>query len=390
MGEDRLRRTVRALAAAVAVAAGLAVAAPGPARAVPRDPDRVPSMVSSAMVVAHRGASGYRPEHTLEAYRVAVAQGADAIEPDLASTRDHVLVDTHDVELSSITDVADHPELADRKTTKQVSGITQTGWFVDDLTLAELKTLRVRERMPAIRPANTAWDGKFEVPTLDEVLALRAELSRSTGRAIVVYPESKNPTYFRAEGLPLEEPLLAALRANGLDSATAPVLVQSFEPTSLRHLRYDLGARTRLVQLVGGGRPYDFTVSGDPRTFADLSTATGLAWVARYAWAVAPDVSLVLPRRSDGRLGTPTGLVRRAHAAGLRVHVYTLRAENLFLPVDYRTGTDPATIGRAVDYDGAVLRAGVDGMFCDQPDLCLTARARHHVMLLRTWHKPRR
>ncbi|MDR6865405.1 glycerophosphodiester phosphodiesterase family protein [Phycicoccus sp. 3266] len=387
---DRLHRTVRALAAAAALAAGLAVAAPGPAGALPRDPDRVPSLVSSAMVVAHRGASGYRPEHTLEAYRVAVAQGADAIEPDLASTRDHVLVDTHDVELSSITDVADHPELADRRTTKQVSGITQTGWFVDDLTLAELKTLRVRERMPAIRPANTAWDGTFEVPTLDEVLALRAELSRSTGRAVVVYPESKNPTYFRAEGLPLEEPLVAALRANGLDSATAPVLVQSFEPTSLRHLRNDLGARTRLVQLVGGGRPYDFTVSGDPRTFADLSTATGLAWVARYAWAVAPDVSLVLPRRSDGRLGTPTGLVRRAHAAGLRVHVYTLRAENLFLPVDYRTGTDPATIGRAVDYDGAVLRAGVDGMFCDQPDLCLTARARHHVLLLRTWHKPRR
>lgn len=387
---DRRHRTARALGAAAAVAAGLLVAAPGPAGAVPRDPARVPSLVSSALVVGHRGASGYRPEHTLEAYRVAVAQGADAIEPDLASTRDHVLVDTHDIELSTTTDVADHPELADRKTTKQVSGITQTGWFVDDLTLAELKTLRVRERMPAIRPANTAWDGKFEVPTFDEVLALRAELSRSTGRAIVVYPESKNPTYFRAEGLPLEEPLLAALRANGLDSATAPVLVQSFEPTSLRHLRHDLGARTRLVQLVGGGRPYDFTVSGDARTFADLTSATGLAWVARYAWAVAPDVSLVLPRRPDGGLGEPTGLVRRAHAAGLRVHVYTLRAENVFLPVDYRVGTDPATIGRAVDLDGAVLNAGVDGMFCDQPDLCLAARGRHRVMLLRTWHKPRR
>jgi glycerophosphoryl diester phosphodiesterase len=361
-----------------------------PAAATPVDPWRVPSLVSSAMVVAHRGASGYRPEHTLEAYRVAVAQGADAIEPDLASTRDHVLVDVHDVELSTVTDVSQHPELADRRTTKDVNGISQTGWFVDDLTLAELRTLRVRERMPAIRPANTAWDGQFPVPTFDEVLALRAELSRSTGRAILVYPEVKNPTYFRSEGLQLEEPMLAALRGAGLDSASAPVVVQSFEPTSLQRLRGDLGARMRLVQLMGGGRPYDFTVSGDPRTFADLMTSTGLAWVARYAWAIGPDVSLVLPRRPDGRLGSPTGLVRRAHAAGLRVHVYTLRAENLFLPVDYRIGTDPAARGRAAAFDGVVLDAGVDGMFCDQPDVCLSARARHRVVLLRTWRPPRR
>ncbi|GAB3447158.1 glycerophosphodiester phosphodiesterase [Phycicoccus ginsengisoli] len=375
----------------VGAAVALALVLPGaaPATATPLDPSRVPSLVPTAMVIAHRGASGYRPEHTLEAYRVAVARGADAIEPDLASTRDHVLVDVHDVELSTVTDVAQHPELADLKTTKQVSGITQTGWFVDDLTLAQLRTLRVHERMPAIRPANTAWDGQFPVPTFDEVLALRAELSRSTGRQVAVYPEVKNPTYFRSEGLPIEEPMLAALRGAGLDSPSAPVLVQSFEPTSLQHLRTDLGARMRLVQLMGGGRPYDFTVSGDPRTFADLMTSTGLAWVARYAWAVGPDVSLVLPRRPDGRLATPTALVRRAHAAGLRVHVYTLRAENVFLPVDYRIGTDPAARGRAVDFDRAVLGAGVDGLFCDQPDVCLAARARHRVTLLRTWHKPR-
>jgi glycerophosphoryl diester phosphodiesterase len=371
---------------ATALSAGTAQAGPLTARGIAPRP-----LVTKPLVIGHRGASGYRPEHTLAAYRLAVQQGADAFDVDVVSSRDHELVVVHDLELSSVTDVADHPEFAERRTTKAVDGVTSTGWFVDDFTLAELKTLRVRERMPAVRPQNAAYDGQFEIPTLDEVLTLRAQLQASTGRPIAIYPELKNPTYFRSVDLDLEAPLATALKEAGLGTATAPAWVQSFEPTALSRLRDSFGLRTRMVLLTSNsGRPYDFQVSGDSRTYADLLTPTGLTWLSRWVSAIGPDQSQVLPRRADGTLGTPTTLVARVHAAGLQVHVYTLRSENLFLPVDYRVGPDPAANGRAVQFDSTVLQAGVDGMFCDQPDLCVAARAAVHPRVVRTWSPPRR
>ena len=350
---------------------GTATAAPlGGARPVP---SRLPA--AGPVVIAHRGASGYRPEHTLAAYELAVQQGADFIEPDLVSTRDHVLVALHDTELSVATDVADHPELADRRTTKVVYGRSQTGWFVEDLTLAEVRTLRVKERMPQLRPQNTPFDGRYQVPTFAEVLSLRQRLARTTGRPIGIYPELKIPYYFRSIGLPLEPVFARQLRLAALNAATAPVIVQSFEPTSLRQLRDSYGMRVRLSFLTyPSGAPYDLSVQGDTRTYADLNTAAGLKWLAGFVSVVAADQSQVIPRRSDGRLGTPTALPARVHAAGLQLHVYALRSENTFLPVDYRLGSDPAADGRASALDAAFLRAGADGVFCDQPDFCVAAR----------------
>lgn len=356
-----------------------------PAAAVPISPV---GAVSAGLVVGHRGASGYRPEHTLAAYELAVRQGADFIEPDLVSTSDHVLVCLHDVELSQTTDVADHPELADRRTTKQVNGRSQTGWFAEDLTLAEVKTLRARERLPQLRPDNTAYDGKYEVPTFAEVLALRASLAQETGRTVGVYPELKMPTHFREVGLPLEPVFAEQLRAAGLDSATAPVFVQSFEPTSLRRLKADHGVRARLTFLsYPSGAPYDLSSSGDPRSYADLNTDTGLAWLSGFVSVVAADQVQVIPRRSDGRLGVVTALPARVRAAGLRLHVYALRSENTFLPLDYRVGTDPAADGRATQLDAAYFKAGADALFCDQPDLCVAARK---TLSVKRTYRPRR
>jgi glycerophosphoryl diester phosphodiesterase len=343
-----------------------------PTAAVPVSPV---GTASAGLVVGHRGASGYRPEHTLAAYELAVRQGADFIEPDLVSTKDHVLVCLHDVELSQTTDVADHPELAERRTTKVVNGRSQTGWFAEDLTLAEVKTLRARERLPVLRPDSAAHDGLFEVPTFAQVLALRAALARETGRPVGIYPELKLPTHFREVGLPLEPVFTEQLRAAGLDSATAPVFVQSFEPTSLRRLKADHGVRARLTFLsYPTGAPYDLSSSGDPRTYADLNSAAGLTWLSGFVSVVAAEQVQVVPRRADGTLGVPTALPARIRAAGLRLHVYALRGENTFLPVDYRVGTDPAAVGRATQLDTVFFKAGADALFCDQPDLCVAAR----------------
>ena len=282
------------------------------------------------LVIAHRGASGYRPEHTLASYRLAIALGADFVEPDLVPTRDGVLVARHEAEIGGTTDVASRREFADRLATKVVDGREVTGWFVEDFTLAELKTLRAVERLPELRPRNTRYDGWYDVPTFDEVLELVEDESRRLGRTIGVYPETKHPSYFAAAGLPLEEPLLAALAGRDV-----PAFIQSFEPGNLRWLR----PRTALplVQLVSAtGR-------------VDLVTATGLRRVAQYADVVGVDKDLVSP-----------GLVADAHAAGLQVHVWTLRDE-----------TD------SIEDTRALVGAGVDGLFTDHPDTTLEACRAH-------------
>jgi glycerophosphoryl diester phosphodiesterase len=364
---NQMRRLLLLVLAAAMLAA---MAAPAAAdRRGDDDDDR-----ASALVIGHRGASGYRPEHTLAAYELAARQGADYIEPDLVITKDGVLVARHEPEISTTTDVAQHPEFADRKRTKPLDGVEVTGWWTEDFTLAELKTLRAKERIPELRPGNKAFDGQFEIPTLQEVLDLRKRLSKQLGREIGVYPETKHPTYFRDMGLPLEEPLVRTLRRNGLDRKRAPVFVQSFEVGNLRAL--DRTLKMPLVQLFGAktARPYDFVVSGDTRTYAQLATPANLREIARYADGAGPSKDYIVPRNAAGCSLAPTSFVGDAHDAGLVVHPYTFRAENSFLPCELRSSADPAQHGNFAAEVRQFLALGVDGLFTDHPDLAVAAR----------------
>jgi len=312
------------------------------------------------LIIGHRGACGYRPEHTLASYELAARMGADFIEPDLVTTRDHVLIARHEPEIGGTTDVASRPEFADRRTTKVIDGVTFTGWFTEDFTLAEIKTLRAVERIPALRQENTIFNGLFEVPTLEEVLRLRERLSRELRREIGVYPETKHPTYFQSIGLPLEPPLVSLLRRHDLDRRNAPVFVQSFEDGNLRALHRDYRLRAPLVFLAGGPTP--------------LITPDGLRDLATFASGLGPTKDLIIPRNADGSLGQPTTLVADAHAAGLKVHPWTFRAENNFLPANLRVGTDPAAWGKLIDEVRIFLGTGIDGLFTDHTDVAVVAR----------------
>ncbi|WP_430784271.1 glycerophosphodiester phosphodiesterase [Actinoplanes sp. G11-F43] len=322
------------------------------------------------LVVGHRGASGYRPEHTLASYELAARMGADYMEPDLVITSDGVLVCRHEPEIGGTTDVAARPEFAGRKRTVSLDGVSVTGWFTHDFTLAELKTLRATERIPAVRQRNTLYDGRFEVPTFQEVLDLRKRLSRELDREIGVYPETKHPTYFNRLGLGLEKPLVRVLRRNGLDARGAKVFIQSFEAVNLRELAGEHRVKVPLVFLTAAsGTPFD-----DPRAYADYLTPRGLKELSQYVDGLGPEKGQVIPRKADGTLGAPTSLVRDAHAAGLTVVPYTFRAENSFLPAELRVGTDPAAYGRAIDEQVTFLRTGIDGLFTDNPDIAVLAR----------------
>lgn len=313
--------------------------------------------LSPPIVIAHRGASGSRPEHTLAAYELAIDQGADVIEPDLVPTRDDVLVARHENAIGGTTDVAAHPEFADRRTTKTIDGQVLTDWFVEDFTLAELKTLRARERLPALRPGNTAYDGRFAIPTLAEIIALAQR------RHVGIYPETKHPTYFAQIGHPTDAPLVAALKAAGWDSADAPVFIQSFEVANLH--RIHALTRVRLIQLVAGqGGPAD----GAAPSYADMLTPDGLRRVATYAWGLGPDKAQLWAG------AVPTSLVADAHAAGLRVHPWTYRAENAFLPARFHRGDAPDAHGDVAGEINAALRLGIDGFFTDYPLIGVEAR----------------
>ncbi len=351
---------------APAVAATPALAGPRPERDG-RDRDRPRSR---ALVIGHRGASGYRPEHTLASYELAARMGADFIEPDLVSTKDGVLVARHEPEIGGTTDVAARPEFAGRRRTVLLDGVPTTGWFTHDFTLAELKTLRAVERLPQVRQRNTLYNGLFEIPTFQEVLDLRARLSKELDRRIGVYPETKHPTYFRALGLELETPLTRVLRRNDLDDSGAPVFVQSFEAGNLRALREEHRLRAPLIFLTAAaGNPFN-----DPRSYADYLTPAGLRELSAFVVGIGPDKNQIIPRNADGTLGGPTSLVADAHEAGLALHPYTFRAENQFLPVDFRVTDDPNAYGRAIDEQITFLRAGIDGLFTDQPDIGVLAR----------------
>ncbi|GAA2610076.1 glycerophosphodiester phosphodiesterase [Dactylosporangium fulvum] len=325
------------------------------------------------LVIGHRGASGHRPEHTLAAYRLAIAMGADYIEPDLVPTKDGQLVARHENEISGTTDVSSRPQFASRKTTKTVDGFTVTGWFTEDFTLAELKTLRAVERLPAVRAHNTIYNGLFQIPTLQEVIDLAREEGKRVGRTIGVYPETKHPTYFASIGLALEPLVAKVLKRNNLAGRNAPVFLQSFEPTSIKKLR-GLVDTPSVVLLDAVGQPYDFKVSGDPRTWADLATPKGLDYLKSFTNGVGATKNLVIARDSAGNLLGPTPLIRDAHARGLKVHSWTFRNENQFLPLNLRTGTDPNAWGDVLTEIRTFLAAGLDGVFSDYPDTAVLAR----------------
>lgn len=348
------------------------------------------------LVVGHRGASGYRPEHTLESYKLAIEQGADFIEPDLVATKDGVLVVRHEPMLSGTTDVSTRPEFASRKTVKKIDGIETNDWFAGDFTLAEIKTLRAKQ---AFADRDQSHNGKYEIPTLQEVIDLAKSESARTGRTIGIYPEIKHSTFHSAIGLAIEDKLLEQLKAAGWSEKSSPVFIQSFETANLKYLRGK--TQLRLVQLVDADdvdkdgnivlaapfdRPYDFAVVGDKRTFKDLVTAEGLKEIKTYADGVGPWKPYILAGKQvvgedgkpkdlngDGKiddqdrvLNAPTNVVKDAHAAGLIVHTWTFRSEPKRLASNYK--------GDPVAEYKAYFDLGVDGIFSDFPDHAVKAR----------------
>ena len=351
------------------------------------------------MVIAHRGASGYLPEHTLEAYQRAIDLGADAIEPDLISTKDGVLIASHYPNLAINTDVASRPEFASRRRENwPIDGELQSGWFAHDFTLAEIKTLGVVTTAPE-RPQQ--YNGKFRIVTLQEVIDLVKTESRRLGRPIAIYPETKNPTYHRDLALPLEDKLISAIHSAGWNSKAAPVFVQSFEPGSLKEMRAK-GLKVRMVQLIDASgydlktgsltyappfhRPYDWEKSGDQRLFRDMVTPAGLAEIKTYADGIGPWKPYIVPVKGqldeagnlmdisgDGKVDLrdastqgPTSLIDEAHRLGLFVHAFTFRNESRFLARSYAGNPHAEYL--------QFFRLGVDGVFSEFPDTAIAAR----------------
>ena len=365
-------RSIRPALAALAVAVTGATLVTS-ASAAPTPTGQRHHPVAAPLVFGHRGAAGYRPEHTSAGYELAARMGADYIEPDLVPTKDGVLVDRHEPEISQTTDVASHPEFANRKTTKTIDGVVTTGWFTTDFTLAELKSLRAVERIPDIRQHNTLYNGRYTVPTFQEDITQWKALAKRFNRHLGIVPEIKHSTFFRSIGLPMEQRVLAVLRRNGLDHAHSGVVIQSFEVGNLQWLHRH--TRVPLMQLTSAtGAPADFVASGDPRTYADITTAAGLRQVGRYARFLGPDKNQIVPRDATGKLLSPTPLVRYAHQADLLVAPYTFRNENNFLPTDLRRGTNPADYGDALAEYELFFSLGVDGVFSDNSDTAVTAR----------------
>jgi len=334
-----------------ALAATALAAAAAPALAKPK---------GKPLVIAHRGASGERPEHTLMGYTLAIDEGADFIEPDLCATKDGHLVVRHENEIGGTTDVAGRPEFAARKTEKVIDGQKISGWFTEDFTLVELKTLRARERLPQLRPGSAKFDGLYAIPTYQEVVDLAKAEGKRVGRTIGTYPEMKHPSYFASIGLPLERRLADALKKNGLATKGAPVFVQCFEVEPLKNIGKLV--QSRRVMLVGQG----------PAP-VDVKSEAGIKAIAAFAEGLGPEWPLVIPT-VGGVLGAPTELVKWAHAAGMAVHPWTVRAENAFLPKGLQRGASPADHGDVEAVFKAIYAAGVDGVFSDFPGLAAQAR----------------
>ncbi|MEU9750870.1 glycerophosphodiester phosphodiesterase [Streptomyces niveus] len=374
------RRTVLGAAVIGSAALGLSAGTAGAAQAAQADTrgagHRPPQKkLPVPTIVGHRGASGYRPEHTLGSYQLALDMGAHVIEQDLVPTKDGHLVCRHENDITGTTDVADHPEFAGRKTTKSVDGVSLTGWFTEDFTLAELKKLRAKERIPQSRPHSTLYNGRWEIPTFEEVLRWADQEGRRRGEPVWLYVETKHPTYFGGLGLGLEERLAKLLRRYGRDRRDSPLFLQSFEPTSMQRMAKLVSTPRVVLFDAANTQPWDFKQSGDPRFVADLIKPEGLKWIASFAQGIGPWVDLIIPKDATGKLGKPTTLVRDAHAKGLILHPYTMRNENSFLPADFRIGTDPNAYGDAFGAFKTYFEQGIDGIFTDNPDTGLLAAA---------------
>ena len=357
---------------------------------------------AAPIVIGHRGASGYRPEHTLEAYSLAIAQGANYIEPDLVMSKDGELLARHEPMLARVdlnadgtiklvggkpvinrtdtsTNVWELSAYASRVTVKTVDGQKVGGWFAEDFTAAEIRAdVRAQERLRDLRLGNNAYNNQFVIPTLQEVINLAKAKSIETGRTIGIYPETKHPSYFKtyAEGAGvqrMEDKLVAILHANYGNDRNAPVYIQSFEVSNLQYVNGKTDIK--IAQLLNGsGRPYDFTLAGDARSYQDLALATGLDFIDGYADGVGANTALMIPL-VGGRLGSPTTLIADAHARGLAVHGWTFRAENIFLPNEFDSSTNPAEFGNLSGQIRAFAVLGIDGIFTDQPDLGVAAIA---------------
>ncbi|WIY04713.1 glycerophosphodiester phosphodiesterase [Amycolatopsis mongoliensis] len=322
------------------------------------------------VIIGHRGAPGYRPEHTLASYELAYRMGVDYVDVDLVPTKDGQLVARHEPEISGTTDVAKHPEFANRKKTLVIDGVSTTGWFTQDFTLAELKTLRAVERIPVNRPHNTLYNGRYRIASFQEVLDLTHRLGKELHRTLGTYPEVKHSTFFQSIGNPVEPKLVPILKRNGLDRPDAPAIIQSFEVSNLIALHKQV--RTPLLQLTSAsGAPADFVAKGDPRTYKDIVTPQGLRDVAKYAKYLGPDKGQIIPLDAAGNLTKPTAIVADAHQAGLKVQPYTFRNENPFLPANLRSSAEPDAYGDVFAEEAAFFKAGVDGFFADQPDTAL-------------------
>lgn len=322
-------------------------------------PDKVP------IVIGHRGACGYRPEHTLAAYELAIQMKVDYIEPDVVSTKDGVLIARHENDITETTNVSKLQKFASRRTTKKIDGKEVTGWFTEDFTLAEIKTLRAKERLPF---RNHFYDEQFKIPTLQEVIDLVRKKSIETKRTIGIYPETKHPTYFKSINLALEKPLVDILHQNGYTSSKDPVFIQSFEVENLRQL--DKMTDLQLIQLLNEGtlQPYDFVVKGDSRTYADLTSPQELANIAEYADGLGIYKRLILPAGEDNRLKHPTSLINDAHAVNLKVHTWTFREEEQYLAPNYQGNSQ-------AEYQ-QFFELGIDGVFSDFPDVAINVRNR--------------
>ena len=355
---------------------------------------------AAPIVIGHRGASGYRPEHTLAAYRLAIAQGANYIEPDLVMSKDGALLARHEPMLARVdlnpdgslkylngvpvlnrtdtsTNVWQLPQYAGRLTVKTLDGTKVGGWWAEDFTAAELRAdIRAQERLRDLRVANNRYNDQEVIPRLQEVIDLAKSESARLGRTVGIYPETKHPTYFAAVAatngvMRMEDRLVSILHANYGNVASAPVYIQSFEVSNLQYVNTQTDIRT--VQLLsGGGRPYDFTVAGDTRSYADLAKAAGLDFIDGYADGIGANTNLMIPL-VNGRLGTPTTLVADAHARGLEVHGWTFRAENIFLPNEFDSSSNPAEAGNLKGQIQAFTALGMDGLFTDQPDIGVSA-----------------
>lgn len=326
--------------------------------------------MNKPVVIAHRGCSGERPEHTRSAYERAIEQGADIIEPDLVMTRDGHLVVRHENEIGDTTDVANHPEFAERRTQRTIDSASVSGWFTEDFTLAEIKTLKTRERLPLLRPASAAYDGIDEVLTFEEVLDIAEIASARTGRTIPVAPELKHPSHFQSLGLDIEEAFIAAVERRGLNRKDSPLLVQCFEVGPLERLSKRIG--TPLLQLM--------QVQGGPAdrhdlTYAQMAEPEGLKAIARYATSIGVQDTMILPRDHRGATLPATALVKDAHDAGLEVVVWTFRAENTFLPLGHRSNESPSDHGDLTGYLKRFYDLGVDAVFSDFPTVAVAARS---------------